>query len=320
MHWSWANFAAIILALLAALLFAVAAVLQQKGTQEVPGDDALGASFFMKLAKRKVWVAGIIADILGFVAQGAALAVGSLLVVQPLLVTTLIFALPLAAYGNKRRLGRSEWVWAGVLMISLIIFMTLGDPKGGISEPSGKAWLIPIAIAVPIVVFCVFMGGRMPHGTGRSLTLAVAAGLLLGFSGPFTKTGIDAFGQGILSGLSSWEFWAMAVTATLGTLWQQSSYQAGDVQTSLPTVTVLKPAIAMVLGLTIYQEHLAVDHIGDAIVVSALVIMFLSAFALGRLGAPADSPDDPGPVERAVPDEAAPDTTPDPAGAAPAKA
>ncbi|MFZ2511606.1 MAG: DMT family transporter [Gordonia sp. (in: high G+C Gram-positive bacteria)] len=293
MHWSWANFLAIVLALLAALLFAVAAVLQQKGTEGVSGDDALGASFFMKLVKRKVWVAGITADILGFVAQGAALAIGSLLVVQPLLVTTLIFALPLAAYGNKRKMGREEWIWAAVLVGALVLFMVLGDPKGGISEPSGKSWLVPIAIMVPIVVFCVLMGGRMPHGTGRSLTLAVAAGLLLGFSGPFTKTGIDAFGQGLLHGLASWEFWAMAVTATLGTLWQQSSYQAGDVQTSLPTVTVLKPAVAMILGLTIYQEHLAVDHIGDAIVVAALVIMFLAAFALGRLGAPPDATDSP---------------------------
>ena len=292
MHWSWANFFAIVLALVAALLFAVAAVLQQRGTAEVPaGNDTLGASFFVQLAKRKVWVAGIIADTLGFVAQGAALAIGSLLVVQPLLVTTLIFALPLAAWGNKRKLTRSEWIWAGVLVASLIIFMVLGNPKGGISEPSGRAWLIPIAIMVPIVAFCVISGGRMPHGTAKSLTLAVGAGLLLGFSAPFTKTGIDAFGHGILSGLSSWEFWAMAVTATLGTLWQQSSYQAGDVQTSLPTVTVLKPAIAMVLGLTIYQEHLEVNHFGDALVISALVIMFLSAFALGRLGAPDDSAD-----------------------------
>ncbi|WP_234353698.1 DMT family transporter [Gordonia iterans] len=291
MHVTWESALAVGLALLAALLFAVAAVLQQKGTEGMSDKDAVGAGFLVKLAKRKVWVAGIVADTLGFVAQAGALVFGSLLLVQPLLVTTLLFALPLAAYGNRRKLTLREWSWALVLMVSLIVFMVLGEPTEGINDPSGKSWIVPIAILIPVVAFCVVRGSRMPHGTGRSLTLAVAAGLLLGYSAPFTKTGIDGFAHGLLGGLASWEFWAMAITATLGTLWQQSSYQAGDVQTSLPTVTVLKPVVAMVLGLTIYGEHLKVGHVGDAIVIAALVVMFVAAFALGRLGAPPDAPD-----------------------------
>lgn len=279
---------AISLSLLAALAFALAAVLQQKGTEGISDDEALGASFFATLARRKVWIYGIIADIAGFALQAGALVVGSLLLVQPLLVTTLLFALPLAAWMQKRRLTLAEWFWAAVLMASLIVFMVLGQPGKGIDEPSGEKWIMPIAILVPMVVVCVWGASKMSHGTGRSLVLAVAAGALLGFSAPFTKTGLDAFGTSILAGLSSWEFWAMAITATLGTLWQQSSYQAGDVQTSLPTVTVLKPVIAMALGLTIYQEHLHVGKTGDAVIIGSLVVMFVAAFALGRLGAPED--------------------------------
>lgn len=281
---------AILLALLAAVLFAVAAVLQERGTAAISDKDAGGLGFVMSLAKRKVWVAGIVADILGFVVQAAALAVGSLLLVQPLLVTTLLFALPLAARANKRSLTVREWFWSGVLIASLVVFMILGEPTEGISDPSGGAWIIPIAVMVPVVAACVLVGYRMRHGTGRSLVLAVAAGVLLGYSAPFTKTGVDAFGHGVFAGLSSWEFWMMAVTATLGTIWQQASYQAGDVQTSLPAVTVLKPVIAMALGLTIYQEHLKVGDLGDAVVIAALVVMFVATFALGRLGAPADAP------------------------------
>ena len=279
---------AIVFSLLAALLFAVAAVLQQKGTEGLSDDDAVGAGFLAKLLRRKVWLAGIAADTLGFVVQAIALALGSLLLVQPLLVTTLLFALPLAAYTQHRRLRAPEWTWAGVLVAALLVFMVLGEPTAGIETPEAKAWLVPLAILIPVVAFCVVHGSRIPHGSMRSLVLAIAAGLVLGLSGPFTKTGMDAFGHGFLAGLGSWEFWAMAVTATLGTLWQQSSYQAGDVQTSLPTVTVLKPVVAMVLGLTIYHEHLKVDRLGDAVVVLALVVMFIAAFSLGRLGAPDD--------------------------------
>lgn len=277
---------AIALSLVAALLFAVAAVLQEKGTDGVADDDAVGLGFFATLVRRKTWLFGLAADIAGFAVQAAALVVGSLLLVQPLLVTTLLFALPLAAWANKRRLKPAEWLWAAVLVAALIVFMVLGEPTEGQNDPSGSDWIIPMAVLIPVVAVCVYGGSKMRHGTGRSLVLAVAAGMLLGFSAPFTKTGIDAFGQGILAGLSSWEFWAMAVTATLGTLWQQSSYQAGDVQTSLPTVTVLKPVVAMALGLTIYGEHLKTGKLGDGIVIAALVMMCIATFALGRLGAP----------------------------------
>lgn len=278
---------AIILALIASVLFAVAAVLQQKGTEGISDDESLGLGFFATLVKRKVWVAGITADIAGFIFQAAALAIGSLLLVQPLLVTALLFALPLAAYGQRRRLRLSEWFWAAVLIAALIVFLVLGEPSAGIAQPSLKSWIFPLAFLVVVTVVCVGGSSRMPHGSARSLVLALAAGLLLGYSAAFTKTGLDAFGRSFLDGLASWEFWAMAVTATLGTLWQQSSYQAGDVQTSLPTVTVMKPMVAMALGLTIYQEHLRVQKAGDVAVILALIAMWLATFALGRLGAPA---------------------------------
>ncbi|WP_169317519.1 DMT family transporter [Gordonia hirsuta] len=278
---------AIVLALIASVLFAVAAVLQQKGTEGIADDDSLGLGFFATLVKRKVWVAGITADIAGFIFQAAALAIGSLLLVQPLLVSSLLFALPLAAYGQRRRLRASEWFWAAVLIAALIIFLVLGEPSEGITQPTLKSWIFPLAFLVMVTLVCVRGSSRMPHGSARSLVLAIAAGMLLGFSAAFTKTGIDAFGKSLLDGLASWEFWAMAVTATLGTLWQQSSYQAGDVQTSLPTVTVMKPMVAMALGLTIYQEHLRVEKAGDVAVILALIAMWLATFALGRLGAPA---------------------------------
>ncbi|WP_290852023.1 DMT family transporter [Gordonia sp. (in: high G+C Gram-positive bacteria)] len=291
---------AIALSVVAALLFAVAAVLQERGTQGLPDS---GVGFFKGLVQRKVWLLGIAADIAGFAVQAGALAVGSLLLVQPLLVTTLLFALPLAAWTQKRRLTLREWFWAAVLTASLIVFIVVGEPAAGISSPSGGAWIIPIAIMIPAVAVCVVGSSRMRRGTARSLVLAVAAGLLLGYSAPFTKTAMDAFGQSFLDGLASWEFWMMAVTATLGTLWQQSSYQAGDVQTSLPAVTVLKPIVAMVLGLTIYQETLNVGHVGDGVVLASVVVMCLATVALGRLSVP----DDDGTTADSAPGAAVPD-------------
>jgi len=277
---------AISLSLVAALLFAVASVLQQRGTTTIEDDDALGAGMLASLVKRPVWVAGIVADIAGFGVQAWALAVGSLLLVQPILVTTLLFALPLAAWANKRRLNREEWLWSGLLVVSLVVFVHFGEPTAGLDQPPFPSWVPALIICTPLVAACVWAAGSLPHGTKRSLVLAVAAGVLLGLSAPLTKSGIHGFSDGIVAGLLTWELWGMAITASLGTFWQQSSYQAGDVQTSLPTVTVLKPIVAMALGLTAYHERLRIGELSDVALVASMCGMVAATIALGRLAAP----------------------------------
>lgn len=284
---------AILLSLLAAFLFAVAAVLQQRGTTGVADDRALGVGFLRTLVHRPVWIAGIGADIVGFGVQAAALAVGSLLLVQPLLVTTLLFALPMAAWADRRALLRLEWWMSALLMVCLVVFLVLGEPTAGREDPPLGAWIPILVVAGVLVATCVGWASRAPHGTKRSLLLAVAAGVLLGISGPLTKSAVSAFGDGAVGGVTSWAFVAMAVTATLGTFWQQSSYQAGDVQTSLPAVTVLKPIVAMVLGVTIYQETLRVGRFADVILALSVVGMAAATVMLGRLAAPRVAPPTP---------------------------
>lgn len=277
---------AIALSLLAAFLFAAASVLQQRGTSSVSDADALGAGMLKSLFRSPIWLLGIVADIAGFGVQAAALAVGSLLLVQPLLVTTLLFALPMAARVAHRRLTEQEWVWSGVLAVSLVLFVVMGEPTAGRQDPPFKDWIPTIVLVVPLVAACVFAASGLQHGTRRSLVLAIAAGVLLGVSAPLTKTAIDGFSDGFVDGLKSWEFWAMAVTASLGTFWQQSSYQAGDVQTSLPAVTVLKPIVAMALGLTIYEETLEIGGAGDLLLLVSIGTMATATIVLGRLAAP----------------------------------
>ncbi len=86
----------VLLALVAALLFALGTILQQKAGLDEPTDGA-SSGLLLRMAQRPVWLAGIAADALGFVAQAAALGIGRLVVVQPLLVTSVVFALPLGA-------------------------------------------------------------------------------------------------------------------------------------------------------------------------------------------------------------------------------
>src|SRR6185436_1240811 len=92
-----ARFMAAVLALVAAICFALAATLQQRGQFSLAkaGRAVAGAGGLLRMLVVPVWLLGTLVLLLGYAAQGAALERGKLVVVQPLLVTTIVWALPL---------------------------------------------------------------------------------------------------------------------------------------------------------------------------------------------------------------------------------
>ena len=83
-------------------------------------------------------------DAVADVVQAAALGFGSLLLVQPLLVTTLLFALPLGAAWAGRTLARSDRVWAALLAV----FVVSGNPTDGVDRAPVRDWLPAGAVLV----------------------------------------------------------------------------------------------------------------------------------------------------------------------------
>ncbi len=258
------SIAAALLGLLAAALFAVASVAQQKAAADVPDDKAMGLRLIGQLVRRPLWWAGLLGDAGGFLAQGAALGLGSLLLVQPLLVTALLFALPLGAAWAGRRLSRSDWLWAAVLSLSLAVFVVVADPTAGIDRAPARDWLAVAAALTPVLGLCLL--GAATRRTNRAMPLAVATGILYGVTAALTKSVVAHLGDGIVPLLSSWETYALAAVATLGTVCQQSAFQAGDLGVSMPAVTVLEPVVAVGIGVSILQEDLRTSGLGWVVV------------------------------------------------------
>ena len=105
---------AIVLALASALAFAASTVGQQRAAARSSDADARGGRFIVRLLHDRQWLAATFGNAAGYVLQGAALGLGSVLVVQPILVTSLLFALPLeraAAQATGCRARRSVPAW-----------------------------------------------------------------------------------------------------------------------------------------------------------------------------------------------------------------
>src|SRR5262249_22261461 len=110
------------LALVAALLFALAAALQQKGALGLPEISIRHPSSIVRLAAQTMWLIGTVALLVGYVFQAAALDRGRLSIIQPLLVTTVVFALPLGYFLTSQHVGRRGVIGAAGVRLRLSPF------------------------------------------------------------------------------------------------------------------------------------------------------------------------------------------------------
>ena len=167
---------AVTLALVAAFLFALAATLQQKGALAL-GDSLGSPSSFLRLAKERIWLLGSIALLVGYVVQAAALDRGRLSVIQPLLVMTVVFALPLGYWLTSQYVGRQEIAGAGVIVVGLAVFTVFGDPAGGKDNAPFSQWVIPLAVFLGIAVAATLMASRgSPSPTRKAALYGITAG------------------------------------------------------------------------------------------------------------------------------------------------
>ncbi|MDD7966374.1 DMT family transporter [Actinomycetospora lemnae] len=272
------------LAVLAALLFAIASVAQRGAAAAVPDDEARGGRLIARLVRSPRWWAGTIGDTGGFVVQAAALGVGALLLVQPLLVTTVLFALPLEARLTGRRIGRPELWWALVLVAALALFVVVGEPTAGVDQAPVRVWFPALAALLVALVVAVVAAGRR-RGPRRAAMLAVATGLAYGLVAALTKSVVDLLGDGPIALLTAWETWALVAAAVGGTLLQQAAFGAGPLAASLPAVTVGEPVVAAVLGVVVLGEQVRADGLEWVLIGVCVVLMVAATAALSRSSA-----------------------------------
>ncbi|GAA5091926.1 DMT family transporter [Nocardia iowensis] len=270
-------------ALLAALFFALAAVAQQRAAASVPEGDSLVRA----LLSNPRWWAGVLGDIGGYGMQVAALALGAVLLVQPILVSALVFALPLAAKLNGRRITGRTWATALALTAALACFLLVGNPTEGNTNAPLRDWLIPLTILVGLIGTATALGIRAPAPGRRALLLGTASGSLYGLAAALTSYVTGLFEHGIGHVLTSWQTWALVAAGITGVYLQQRAFQAGPLSASLPAVTIAEPLAAAFIGVTVLDERFRTNTFGLVLTGLAVVVMCATTIRLSRTQAAA---------------------------------
>jgi drug/metabolite transporter (DMT)-like permease len=272
---------AVVLALCAALVSAIGSVVRQRSAQEI-ADEPVGhwELFGLSLRDARWWLGGG-AAVANYALQAVALSLGSVMLVTALQVTVLLFALPINARLTRHRVTSWEWIWATLLAIAVAVIVTVGDPAQGQQRASLETWVGVAIVLGPMLVSCV-AGARIWSGVVAAVLLAMVAGSSLALFAVLTKGVVEAGHGGIGGLLGAPELYAWVAIAVVGMVFQQSSFRAGALTASLPTMTLAKPLVGWILGITVLGETLRVNGTEAFALAVAMIVMIVATVALAR--------------------------------------
>ncbi len=231
-------------------------MIRQRSAQEIT-NERVGHFELFRLSLRDIrWWWGGLAAAASFGLQAIALVLGSVVLVQALQVTALLFALPTNARLTRHPVTRWEWLWAMMLAGAVAVFVTVGDPAAGHQRGSLKVWLIVAVVMGPALALCV-LGARIWSGAVAAVLLAVVSASSWALFAVLTKVVmIEVVRDGPGGLLRAPELYAWILVALVGMVFQQSAFRASTLTASLPAMTVAEPVVASVLGVTVLGETL----------------------------------------------------------------
>lgn len=259
-----------------ALCFGLTGALQHTAAMRVAERPALRPQLLVDLARQPIWVLSLLANIGGSCLQVLALSTGPLVLVQPLLVSGLLFAVLLRSLLAHRRPPWYVVLGASLCGAGLAAFLLLSRPTGGADWMSfGQALPLAAGLAA-ILAACLAIASRHP-GEARAFALAVGAGVCYGVTAGVAKLAIGLVqNDGVLALLRSWPLYAIIVLGPAGFLLNQNAYQADRTMApALAIITVTDPLIGIGVGVLWLNEHLQTGPgpiVGEVIGLLALVV------------------------------------------------
>jgi hypothetical protein len=268
----------VVLALLAAVAFATGTVLQQRGTLSTPAGEG-DARFLVQILREPAWLWGAGLQATGWVLQAAALDRGPLIVVQALTTMSLVIALPIGVKLTDQHIGRAEVVAACTVVGGIVVFLVVGHPGGGTTNPSPAEWWA--AGLVTLVLIAIAGGlGRSRRGATRAALFGAAAGVGFALQAAVTKVFVDELVQGVAHLLSTWSTYVLIVSALIGFVLQQSALKTGALAPAMAASNASTLGFSAFFGIVVFDERLV--HGGGRVAV-ALVGLIVAIVGVVRL-------------------------------------
>ena len=246
------------LGLAAAFLFALSAFLQQRAARAAVGDtstlrDASGVMRLLgRLVRNRTWLVGWITNLCGVGTQAAALKVGSVAAVQPLMASQLLFVLTLASGEQRRWPSARDWLSALAVCAGLVLLLT-ADASSLTGAPHRHRELMATACMVGLIVVLRQLSRHTFPWLAGPL-VGVAAGLCHALNAVYLKLTVEDLYHGSAAAtLFDWPVYALVLTAVSGMLLVQIAFASGPLPPAIAAMSVTNPVASFVLGILAFD-------------------------------------------------------------------
>ena len=279
----------VVLSLGAAFAFAASNLFKHISAGRVPNAQSLHPTqvggFIRATLSQPLWLGGIACDIIAVGLQVLALHLGSLSVVQPLLITGLLFALILRPRVEHHRISRRQLGWAVLLTAALAGFLlltTTGQPATARETADRLPAIVAGVLGAVLAAGCIALG-RRPRAKGRSAALlGVAVGVIDAAIAALLKALSDITTRAPLEVLISWQLYTTIALGAGVLLLNQLAFQAGPISASLPAIATINPLLSIAVGVLVYDEHISRGPGGGTLLIILLVLLCAAVVQLTR--------------------------------------
>lgn len=273
------------LAVVGAFLYVLGMALQQKGNLAAirhPRGSGMRGRLLSVLAQ-PVWIAGLVSLAAGLALDAVALAVGALIVVQPVHTVELVFMVPASAWVAGVGIERRDWQGSLLVVVGLVVFYVATRPSGGQDLVSGATgWIVATAVIGCLAGVLWGVARGMP--AYRAALMGAAIGVLSGLQAAILKQAAGQVAAGpALGDPATW--WALPTVAASGSfllLLQNLALRAGRLSSSMAAIRVLAPVSAVVLGLALFAERIVTDAWGLVGAGAGALVAFAGVVVLAR--------------------------------------
>ncbi|RKS74053.1 hypothetical protein CLV35_2552 [Motilibacter peucedani] len=225
------------------------------------------------------WLVGMAASLLGFVLHAVALHLGSIALVQPVIVSGLVWSLVFRAALDRRLLPRSMLGAVLLTATGLVVFVVSFRTSAGDNSVDGRAAAVLLACggaAAALALWLSFDAGARRRG----LLLGASGGIVFGLIAGAIKATTDSAARQPV-----WQTWPVYVLVALGAcgfLLNQRAYHQTSLSSSLPALNLLNPVVAVVFGVVAFHERPTGGPLALTAQGASLLAVLLGIFLLSR--------------------------------------
>jgi len=280
------------LALAAAFAFALSAFLQRRASEELTGEPASVAAqhglpgavaLTLRLVRRATWLFGWVVNLTGFLLQAAALKLGSVAAVQPVMTAQLLFTLPLASWERRRWPSLLDWLSALAICGGVAILLAV-DSATPLQGHAHRGRVLLAALAALVAVAVLVSTARTRRSAALSAVLvAGAAGLAYAMSAVFMKlTAESLVDRGVGMTARDWVGYALAASTLLGLVLGQAAFAGGPLPWAVATMNIVNPAASFAAGVLAFDSEIPTAPSSLAALTGTGALLALGVIGLAR--------------------------------------